>query len=186
MPPKKRSKIPKYSRSSSTKSLELFSQIPNPSPVASPANPFLLPCISNRCLVRRAPNSPPRRNPHTFIPPYVESFSLRPPLATLQGFSFGFAGFSSSPNPFGVLRFPAMSSSEQCVAPSAVDIRFEVGASLPVEVIGPIYHPSYSNNAFPSAIQNLLFPVHSRSTSDLLLSQPLLPHAVSAQFKSWP
>ncbi|KZV42948.1 hypothetical protein F511_43151 [Dorcoceras hygrometricum] len=62
----------------------------------------------------------------------------------------------------------------------------EAVASSPIEVIGPFSHPSYSKNAFPSAIQNLLFPIHSRSNSDLILSQPLLPHVVPAQFKSWP
>ncbi|KZV47977.1 glutamate receptor 2.7-like [Dorcoceras hygrometricum] len=62
----------------------------------------------------------------------------------------------------------------------------KIGAALPVEVIGPIDHPSYSDNTFPTAIQNRLFPIHSRSSSDLLLYQSLLPHAVPAQFKSWP
>ncbi|KZV46843.1 hypothetical protein F511_35139 [Dorcoceras hygrometricum] len=79
-----------------------------------------------------------------------------------------------------------MSSSEQRANTSVVGTRSEAVDSPPIEVIEPISHPSYSNNVYPTAIKNLLFPIHSRSNSDLLLSQPLLPHAVPAQFKSWP
>ncbi|KZV23666.1 hypothetical protein F511_06996 [Dorcoceras hygrometricum] len=64
--------------------------------------------------------------------------------------------------------------------------RSGVGAVLPIEVIGPIDHPSYSDNPFPAAIQHRLFPIHSLPSSDLLLARPLLPHAVPEQFKSWP
>ncbi|KZV33699.1 disease resistance protein [Dorcoceras hygrometricum] len=60
------------------------------------------------------------------------------------------------------------------------------GAAILVKVIGPVDHPYYPDNSFPTAIQNRLFPTHTLSRSDLLLSQPLLPHAVPAQFKSWP
>ncbi|KZV21502.1 hypothetical protein F511_08267 [Dorcoceras hygrometricum] len=79
-----------------------------------------------------------------------------------------------------------MSSSEQCVDPSAVETRSEAVASPSMHVIGPFSHPLYSINPFPLTIRNRLFPIHSLSTSDLLLSQSLLPHAVPAQFKSWP
>ncbi|KZV29115.1 hypothetical protein F511_06610 [Dorcoceras hygrometricum] len=79
-----------------------------------------------------------------------------------------------------------MSTSEQGVDCPIADNRSETGVVLPVEAIGPIDHPSYSDNEFPATIQNRLFPVHSLSSNDLLLSQPLLPHAVPAQFKSWP
>ncbi|KZV21476.1 hypothetical protein F511_08241 [Dorcoceras hygrometricum] len=64
--------------------------------------------------------------------------------------------------------------------------RSGVGAVLPVKVIGPIDHPSYYDNPFSHAIQHRLFHIHSLSSSDLLLSRPLLPHVVPAQFKSWP
>ncbi|KZV39919.1 hypothetical protein F511_22746 [Dorcoceras hygrometricum] len=59
-------------------------------------------------------------------------------------------------------------------------------AFVPMEVIEPLSHPSYFNNPLPLATQNRLFPIHSMPSSDLLLSKSLSPHAVPAQFKSWP
>ncbi|KZV47752.1 hypothetical protein F511_20980 [Dorcoceras hygrometricum] len=69
-------------------------------------------------------SSPSRRKSHVFFPPLVESFSLRSPGVILQDFTLGFYGFSSSPNRFRVLRLSAMSSSEQCVALSTINVSF--------------------------------------------------------------
>ncbi|KZV43274.1 hypothetical protein F511_36015 [Dorcoceras hygrometricum] len=158
MSPKKRGKIPKHSRASPAKSLGFLSRIPWPTTVESPASPFLISCISRLSLAHCASITMRR-----FFEPSAfdccsprRSSGLRKLLFLLQPF--------------------------RCSS----TLRSEAMVSPPVEVIGPIDHPSYFDNAFPTAIQNLLFPVHSRSNSDLLLSQSLFPHAVPAQFKSWP
>ncbi|KZV39013.1 hypothetical protein F511_37901 [Dorcoceras hygrometricum] len=166
MSPKKRGKIPKHSRVFSVKSLEFFSRIPNSSPAASPANPFLLPCISSRRLVHGKLGPLPCRRSSVLLPPSVELSELRPSGAPFQDTSLGFAGFSSSLNRFRALRFSAMSSSTPGTASSEIGTRSGVGAILPIEVIGQVDHPSYSN-CFPAAVQHRLFPIHSLpSTKD--------------------
>ncbi|KZV55870.1 hypothetical protein F511_15720 [Dorcoceras hygrometricum] len=186
MPPKGKSKIPHGSRVSPTKSLKFLSQIPWPIFVESPANPFLISCISHRRSVPRAPISPLPQIPSAVPTSCVASSTLRPLSVVFRGAPLGFASFSSAFNRFGAPRLLVMSNSEQCVDRPIADNRSEMGVVLPVEAIGPIDHPSYSDNAFPATIQNRLFPVHFQSSTDLLLSQFLLPHAVPAQFKSWP
>ncbi|KZV33700.1 hypothetical protein F511_31052 [Dorcoceras hygrometricum] len=153
MSSKEKRKTPKCSCAFPAKSLNLFSRVPRPSTVESPANPFLISCISHQSLVHRASISSLPQNPSAVLPSCVASSNLRPSIVAFQGVSLSFASYSSTSNHFGVPRLSAMSNSEQCVDLPAADNRSGAVTSVPMEVIGPLSHPSYFNNPLPLAVR---------------------------------
>ncbi|KZV23656.1 hypothetical protein F511_35087 [Dorcoceras hygrometricum] len=100
MPPTKRSKIPNCSRASPAKSLDFLSRIPRPTTVESPANRFLISCVSRWNLAHCASTSSLSQNPGSVLPSCVAAWNLRPLTVAFPGVLLGFASFSSSSNGF--------------------------------------------------------------------------------------
>ncbi|KZV26788.1 disease resistance protein [Dorcoceras hygrometricum] len=126
--------------------LSNLSKIPRPIAAEFPANPFLLSCVSHRYSVSSSPTPSTAKNPNPVLLLRVAQWNSQPSAVVLSSVLSGFADFSSLC--FSALRFSVMSTPEQRVGCTAVDNRSEMGVVRPVEAIGSIDHPSYSDNTF--------------------------------------